>query len=398
MKLRLLHTSDWHLGQTLHGFDRIYEHELFLDWLFQQIQEARPDLLLVSGDVFDSPNPSAQASRMYYRFLAKLASIQGLQVIIIAGNHDSASRLEAPRELLEALDITIRGMIQRNEHRDIVYSDLMIPLKAGGICLAVPYLRQGDYPAAETHSEGVRLLYQELINRLPQESQPTIAMGHLYAEGGQISEADFSERKIIGGEEGVFMNQLAQRLDYIALGHLHRAQKVHGLNNMRYSGSPIPMSFTEERYNQGVYLVEIEERETKVEQLRFQVPVRLHTIRGDKQSVLQLIALLDDVEELTAESPLLRVQVELNGPDPSLRFDLEQALKGKNARLALAEAILPERSETESKPLSTEELRNLNPIDVARAKYESVYGEMPDELIALLQEVISEIEEKERVI
>ena len=168
--MKVLHTADWHLGQTFYEYDRREEHFHFLEWLKQQIKQHEIDVLLIAGDVFDSPNPSAESQRVYYRFLREVTSENpSLQIVIIAGNHDSAARLEAPNPLLEDMNIIVRGTVRRNAEGDIDLQHLIVPLytegKVTAYCLAVPYLRQGDYPSAENYSKGVQQLYEQLFNK-----------------------------------------------------------------------------------------------------------------------------------------------------------------------------------------------------------------------------------------
>ena len=175
--MKILHTADWHLGQTFYEYDRREEHLHFLEWLKQQIRQHEIDVLLIAGDVFDSPNPSAESQRMYYRFLREVTSENpSLQIIIIAGNHDSAARLEAPNPLLENMNVTVRGVVRRNAEGDIDLQHLIVPLYTEGevtaYCLAVPYLRQGDYPSAENYSKGVQLLYEQLFNEVKEKGLP----------------------------------------------------------------------------------------------------------------------------------------------------------------------------------------------------------------------------------
>ena len=131
--MKILHTADWHLGQTFYEYDRREEHLHFLEWLKQQIRQHEIDVLLIAGDVFDSPNPSAESQRMYYRFLREVTSENpSLQIIIIAGNHDSAARLEAPNPLLEDMNIIVRGTVRRNAEGDIDLQHFIVPLYTEG--------------------------------------------------------------------------------------------------------------------------------------------------------------------------------------------------------------------------------------------------------------------------
>ena len=225
--MKILHTADWHLGQTFFENDRHAEHIQFLAWLKEQTIVQNVDLLLVAGDIFDSPNPSALSQRLYYSFLRDITSENPeLQIIIIAGNHDSAARLEAPNPLLEGLNVTVRGAVKRDANGEIDYNHLIVPLIKGGYCLAVPYLRQGDYPVSDTYAAGVQKMYETLTAQLPNDGLPVIAMGHLQATGSEISDDDRAERTTIGGLETISPIAFANRIVYTALGHLHRAQRV----------------------------------------------------------------------------------------------------------------------------------------------------------------------------
>jgi exonuclease SbcD len=150
--MKILHTADWHIGQLFHEYDRVYEHQQFLNWLVQTLHEEQIDVLLVSGDVFDLSNPSAASVKMFYSFPNRaVRDNPDLQIIVTAGNHDSASRLESPKPLLESSNIHIIGLVEKKEDGSIDYEKLIIPLKdKAGInkawCMAIPFLRMGDYP------------------------------------------------------------------------------------------------------------------------------------------------------------------------------------------------------------------------------------------------------------
>jgi len=150
--MKILHTADWHVGQLFHEYDRTYEHNNFLNWLVETLQNEKVDVLQISGDVFDLSNPSAASIKLFYTFLNRAVKANPeLQIIITAGNHDSASRLESPKPLLESSNIHIIGLVEKNEDGNTDYDKLSIPLKdnVGEIkawCLAIPFLRLGDYP------------------------------------------------------------------------------------------------------------------------------------------------------------------------------------------------------------------------------------------------------------
>ena len=393
--MKILHTADWHIGQTFFEYDRKAEHLQFLAWLKKQIHDLKVDVLLIAGDVFDSPNPSAESQRMYYRFLREMtAENHDLQIIIIAGNHDSAARLEAPNPLLEDMNITVRGVVKRNTDGEIDFKHMVIPINKGGYCLAVPYLRQGDYPHAETYAQGVKAMYEAIFEQIKDMKQPIIAMGHLQATGSEISENDRSERTVIGGLECISPDSFAKEITYTALGHLHRGQRGSGRENLRYAGSPLPMSFAEKNNKQGVVLIDIAET-TKIERILFDAPVKLLSIPSEPMplsGVLNEIAALPD-GEISETSLYLEVKVLIIEPEPSLRHQIEQALKTKSVRLARISAITP-KYETGSKAITYEELQTINPMDMANDIFKRKYGgeDMPETMKCLLEGVIQEVE------
>lgn len=393
--MKIIHTADWHLGQTFFDYDRKAEHLVFLEWLKKKIHELSADILLIAGDVFDSPNPSAESQKMYYHFLRDVtAQNPDLQIIIIAGNHDSAARLEAPNPLLEEMNIAVRGIIKRTSDGEIDFNHLIIPLNKGGYCLAVPYLRQGDYPDAETYAQGVRKMYETIYESVKDKNEPVIALGHLQATGSEISDNDRSERAIIGGLECISPDSFAREIAYTALGHLHRAQRVSGRENVRYAGAPLPMSFAERNNKQGVTYVKIAE-ETEIERIEFEPPVKLMSI-PDKP--LSLNNVLDEISqlpdgEIDKNSPYLEIKILITEPEPSLRHQIEEALKTKSVRLARIVANIPQK-DSETKTITHEDLQTINPMDMAADIFRRRFGgeDMPEKMKSLLQSVIQEVE------
>ena len=404
--MKIVHTADWHLGQRFYEYDRKAEHVRFLAWLKDVIRKSGADVLLIAGDVFDSPNPSAESQYIFYSFLREITSLNPLlQVIIIAGNHDSAARLEAPNPLLEGMNITVRGLVKRTSDGEIDYEHLIIPLQVGGYCLAVPYLRQGDYPESDNYSKSVKALYDELYllarskqARLPiaaTESCPIIAMGHLQATGSEISENDRSERTIIGGLECVSPDAFSEGIAYTALGHLHRGQQVSGRGNIRYAGAPIPMSFAEKNNKQGIVLIEITENSSHIERIIYDHAVELLRI---PRALKRLDEVLDEIcklpeGEITDTSPFLEITILITEPEPSMRNRIEEALKEKSVRLARISAVT-QASQTDSKIITPDEWKNISPMELAEKVFELQYGgeKMPQTMKQLLQEVIQEIE------
>ncbi len=411
MPLKIIHTADWHLGQTFFGYDRELEHSAFLTWLTHTIIERQTDVLLISGDVFDVANPSASAQRQFFNFLKEVnRQNPRLQVIIIAGNHDSAARLEAPAPLLEELNTSIIGIIRRTDEGEIDYDSLLIPLYDAdnirkGWCMAIPFLRQGDYPPSDEGQEG----YIPGVNRMYRKAYASakckckagefiVAMGHLHATGAELSENDRSERIIMGGLESVPADIFDKNIIYTALGHIHKAQRVGGKDNIRYAGSPIPMSFSETRYlHQVVSLTVSDNGNTTIESIS--IPRLVDLIRIPKAAAVpeevlkQLNELPDKVNDDISTLPYLEVRVLMIEPEPGFRHQVEEIIKNKAVRLT---SILPsyatQEKETDIPISTTDDLHKIDPMDMLKhAFYIRYKTDLPEDMEQLFAEVIQEI-------
>lgn len=402
--IRILHTADWHLGQTFFGYDRTEEHEVFLNWLAEEIRQKEIDALIIAGDVFDVSNPSAASQSMYYQFIYRVtAENPYLQIVIVAGNHDSAARLEAPLPLLQAMRTEVRGVVRKLEGGEIDYDHLTVELKNRKgevelLCMAVPFLRQGDYPAVQTegnpYAEGVRELYAQLLQRLWKrrtENQAILAIGHLQATGSEIAEKDYSERTVIGGLECVSPEAFSEQIAYTALGHIHKAQRVSGRENVRYAGSPIPMSFAEKHYHHGVVMVTFDGG-CAVDIERLECPKLIPLVSVPNVEPVSPEAILEALKELPeteAVAPYLEVKVLLEEPEPMLRQEIEEALADKNYRLA--RIVSTYRTETGNTTKENENwkrgLQEMSPLQIAQSAFEKIYQvEMPVELTDLFEE------------
>lgn len=402
--IRILHTADWHLGQTFFGYDRTEEHEVFLNWLAEEIRQKEIDALIIAGDVFDVSNPSAASQSMYYQFIYRVtAENPYLQIVIVAGNHDSAARLEAPLPLLQAMRTEVRGVVRKLEGGEIDYDHLTVELKNRKgevelLCMAVPFLRQGDYPAVQTegnpYAEGVRELYAQLLQRLWKrrtENQAILAIGHLQATGSEIAEKDYSERTVIGGLECVSPEAFSEQIAYTALGHIHKAQRVSGRENVRYAGSPIPMSFAEKHYHHGVVMVTFDGGcAVDIERLECPKLIPLVSVpNGEPVSSEAILEALKELPETEAVAPYLEVKVLLEEPEPMLRQEIEEALADKNYRLA--RIVSTYRTETGNATKENENwkrgLQEMSPLQIAQSAFEKIYQvEMPVELTGLFEE------------
>ena len=417
--IRILHTADWHLGQTFFGYDRVEEHVHFLQWLARELKENKIDVLLVAGDVFDVSNPSAASQRMFYHFIRQVTEENPkLQLVVVAGNHDSAARLEAPVPLLQEMRTEIRGIVRKHEG-EIDYDHLIVELKNSegeveALCLAVPFLRQGDYPVVATdgnpYAEGVKELYVRLQERALQrrkDGQALVAVGHLQATGSEIAERDFSERTIIGGLECVSPDTFTEQIAYTALGHIHKSQRVSGRENVRYAGSPLPMSFAEREYHHGVVIVTLAEGWAVEIEKREYVPLvgLLSVPRGKAatpEEVLEELAHLplasEEAEgeqtERSLHFPYLEIKVLLTEPEPMLRQQIEEAIADKAVRLARIVSVYRQAEEnTLEEEVLAAGLQEMNPLQIVKATFENTYqSEMPEELERVFQQTMREAE------
>ncbi len=257
--LKIIHTADWHLGVRLHKKDLSQDHQLFFDWLIDLIKEREIDVLLVSGDIFDHANPSQEAQAQYYNILYRLKET-GCKVILTAGNHDSPAVLNLTKEFLKIMDIHVVGelkeqviWLKKRRHGDVETWRRGEGDVEAVVC-AAPYLRDADIRLAaegellqekqQRRKHGMRQHFQGLVDACKEYGEvPIILMAHLFAAGAEISE---QKRDItIGGLDAFLSTDFPDGCHYVALGHIHRPMQIGGTNNIRYSGSPVALSFSE---------------------------------------------------------------------------------------------------------------------------------------------------------
>ena len=292
--MRLIHTSDWHLGKTLCDRTRYDEHEAFLHWLSAYLIKEDIDCLVIAGDIFDTTTPSHQALSLYFQFLHKIASKANTSVVITGGNHDSPTLLHAPKSFLREFQIHVIGAASES------HADEVIPIyrdeKLCGIICAVPYLRERDLTAlnpcedAETREERVKQQlyshYQKVYSHAIQVRQqnqvssllPIIGMGHLFTKGGTAGDG---VRSLYLGDICHIGTEQFPPFDYLALGHLHRHQIIGRDKTKQYSGAPIPMGFSEATNRQYILDVQVTGEMLHVEPIEIPREVEIMKIMGD---------------------------------------------------------------------------------------------------------------------
>lgn len=344
--MKILHTADWHLGRSLYGRKRYDEFACFLDWLSATMETEGIDALLIAGDIFDTSTPSNRAQELYYRFLCKVSRSFCRHIVVIAGNHDSPSFLNAPKELLRALNVYVIGAMTENpEDEVIVLNDEQNHREA--IVCAVPYLRDKDIRTVEPGEtiedkdvkliEGLRNHYANVCAIAEQKQAeflhvssfnphpfkvPILAMGHLFTAGGKTVEGDGVRELYVGSLAHVGEDVFPTAIDYLALGHLHVPQSVGNTEHIRYSGSPIPMGYGEATQEKSVVIVEIKNHTPKITLQKVPCFQPLERISGS------LDAIHARIEELKKEDSNAWLEIEYTGTDiiGNLRELLDEAL------------------------------------------------------------------------
>ncbi|WP_261883027.1 exonuclease subunit SbcD [Vibrio pelagius] len=294
--MKILHTSDWHLGQNFYNKSRKNEHQQFLDWLLQQVVEQSVDAIIVAGDIFDTSTPPSYAREMYNKFVVDCSKLN-CQLVLLGGNHDSVSVLKETQQLLKYMGTDVIP----NTNED--YSTQVLPLKGKSgeveaLVCAIPFIRPRDVLTSQAGVSGVERqkqlgdaikqhyasVYQAAVAQRKQygESTPIVATGHLTAMGVQQSD---SVRDIYVGNLDGFAADGFPPADYIALGHIHRPQVVAKQEHIRYCGSPIPLSFDELKSTKQVCIVEFEQGQRTISQLNVPTFQPLAEIKGDLESI-----------------------------------------------------------------------------------------------------------------
>ncbi|AMZ70125.1 MULTISPECIES: exonuclease SbcCD subunit D C-terminal domain-containing protein [Pseudomonas] len=413
--MRLFHTSDWHLGQNLHGQERDFEHACFLDWLLRQLAGEKPDVLLIAGDIFDTVNPPVKAQERLYDFIVSAHEQNAnLTIVMIAGNHDSGSRIELPAPLMRRLRTHALGRVLWLDDGQLDVERLLLPLpdakgKVKAWCLALPFLRPAEVTGAQLGDDylrGIGQVHEWLIaaaNSKRKKGQALIAISHAHMAGGSVSE-DSERSLIIGNAEALPASLFGPSISYVALGHLHKPQKVNGEERIRYSGSPIPLSFSEIGYQHQILDITLDgEALVKVEPRL--IPRAVNLQRLGPAPLADLLVQLKDLPDIdlladVQRQPWLEVRVRLDEPQPDLRHQVETALQGKAVRLVriAAEYAGNGGAGNADDGSALVELDQLSPQELFSRAWQDTYGNDVDEqtlkdFAVLLQDVQMESEQ-----
>jgi exonuclease SbcD len=404
--MKIFHTADWHIGQHLHTKKRYEEFNQFFCWLIEKISAESVDVLLVAGDVFDSTTPSNYALELYNNFLAEVSKTSCRHVVITGGNHDSPSLLNAQRQVLKLLQIHVVGGSEKSAKDEVLVLRNQNNIPELIVC-AVPYLRDRDVRKSEPGEtieikgqkliEGIRLHYEEVCSEAIKIRDslghwvPIIGMGHLFAAGGITKEGDGVRDLYVGSLGHVHADLFPESFDYLALGHLHVPQIVGGKETIRYSGSPLPISFSEAEQIKKLISIEFVDRQIQINEMPIPCFHELKRIRGDWPEIFEEIGLARDREKGAY------LEIVYSGGefiDPKTISELHSSVEGSNLQiLKINNERKRERIISEGK--NSVSLDELQPIDVFRSvlQIEGVPEPTYQNLIPKFLEIVQQVEE-----
>ena len=386
--MKIIHTSDWHLGHNLYGYDRTEEQKGALDQIEDLVREEKPDALVVSGDIFHTPQPSSAVQTLFTEAVMRMhAASPGTAIIITAGNHDSAARHEISRILWETQNVHMIGSVDKE---DTAAQVIGIPGK--GYVVAVPYINERSIP------EG---FWQGLLDDVEARNEsglPVVLSAHLTVSGSDFRGHDDAREYSVGGIDSVELDEMGTGYDYAALGHIHHAQTLKGSDGKaRYSGTPVPVSF-DEAYPHSVSVVEIAAHgdTPQIREVEILNPRPLVTLPADG------FASWDEVKELVEAFPkdipaYLRLNVEIEDTlPPEAVAQVKQTLADGQARFCLVNSRRSRTESAERRTLSVSEFRAKEPIEVARLFAEDSGFTLSEDLEELFREAEQAVKEKER--
>jgi len=405
--MKILHTSDWHLGQYFMMKTRESEHKAFLSWLIEVVNKQEIDAVIVAGDIFDSASPASYARKLYADFVVQLQQSFCSQLVIVSGNHDSVAVLNESKSLLSALNVSVLAGLSDQ------LSDHLISLKdkkgkQQALMCALPFLRANDVMLSEQGSsaeqkqqslqQGIADTYQSLYDLAETkikedklaDNTPIIASGHLTTVGCSVSD---SVREIYIGTLTAFPAALFPNFDYIALGHLHKAQRVQKSDVIRYCGSPIPLSFDESKQTKKVNIIELTDKnDLQVSELDIPCFQQLQIISGDLEMITEQINALKD--SLKDETVWVEVKLKQAQYMSDLHTYLSQLVEGTT--IDILKVSSPQINETNQwQENDKKSLENVTPVQLFEHRLEiedNISDEQKQQLKGLFAEVLSAVE------
>ena len=386
--MKILHTSDWHLGHTLYNYDRTQEQMAMLLRMVDVVREEKPDLFLLCGDVYHTPQPSAAVQTMFTNALVAIHDANPeMTMVITAGNHDSGTKHDIFRTPWRALKVHTIGSVNPNQ-----IEDLIIEIAGKGYVIAVPYVNERNMPKG---------LFQELLNKVEEKNSnnlPVVMTAHLTVSGCDFAGHEHASDYAVGGIDSYHVEEMGSGYDYLALGHIHHAQFVHGGHHrVRYSGTPIPVSF-DENYPHSLTMVELTShhekpiiREVEIETHRPLVTLPTEGAVSWEKAKQLLGNFPDDVEAY------IRLNVEVEDFLPAEAHAEAQLIsENKKCRFCVINTRRLNSPIREAKMMSVQEFKSEEPIDIAKRYAEDLGIEFDNDMNELFQQTLDILSEDSR--
>lgn len=400
--MKIIHTSDWHLGHNLYNYDRTEEQTAFLRQLCSIVSEEQPDALLICGDIYHTANPSATTQKMYTDgLLAIHQACPSMQIIVTAGNHDSAARLSVDSCLWEQFNVAVIGGIAHHADGTTNFDKHIVEItdlkgQLIGYIGAVPHVYPHNFPSEKgsvPREQRQRFFFQHLLDEIAQKNSqelPVVLTAHLAV----VNPNDNKEDAIIGGMEQVTREELGTGYDYLALGHIHRPHLVHKAYPMAaYCGSPIAVDFDED-YTHSVYIIDIEKHLTSptVKQIEINNPLPLTTVPQQPAGWDDIMNILS----LWPEDKKDYIRINLKGDEkntPDMTERICKLLEEKQSRFCYVKLNKNEsKNAVKNNQLSIEEFKQKNPVEIAQMYYlDKENAVMNEQLVHLLKQAWQQV-------
>ena len=386
--MKILHTSDWHLGHTLYNYDRTEEQLAMLEQMVSIVEEQKPDVFLLCGDVYHTPQPSAAVQTMLSDGLVRIHEANPqMTIVMTAGNHDSGTKHEIFQTPWKALKVYAIGQLEKED-----LDEHIIEVSGKGWIIAVPYANKRNIP------EG---FFQQLLDRVAEknaEDLPVVMTAHTTVKGCDFTGHDHATEYTVGGIDSLELEEMGEGYDYLALGHIHHGQFVHsGKHNVRYSGTPLPVGF-DENFTHSVSIVEIDKHGEipAVREIDIRNPHPLVTLPTDG------LATWEEAKELLSKFPndipaYIRLNVEIEDFLPvEANAEAASLTEGKQCRFCCINAKRKTVSQNDVKVLTVQEFQSEKPIEIARryAEYEGI--SFDDEMQTMFNEVMDMVADESR--
>ena len=382
--MKILHTSDWHLGHSFHGYDRREEQEDMLRQMEDIVRAEKPDTLLVCGDVFDVSQPSASVQKMFVRaVLALRAAHPDMSIVITAGNHDSGTRHEIFRTPWQELGVSLIGVIYTEDS----FLNHIIEIPGKGYVVAVPYAHERNIP------EGFFQGLLDMVASRNTDGLPVVMSAHTTVEGADFTGHEHATEFSVGGIDGVSIGDMGNGYDYLALGHIHRPQFVRSANHKaRYSGSPLPVGFDEDcRHTVSIVEIASHGGTPDVREIEIRNPWPVVTLPAEGAVDWERAKKL--LEEYPSdEKAYLRLNVEVDDfLPPGANDEARKIVEGKACRLCRINALRKREASSSAKVFSVEEFKEINPVEIARRFVTEDGGNFDSGLEEMLREVMGRV-------